>query len=120
MTEFAKYIADGAYHWDAASPSLKKHVAFTSGRYEAVMRQNVKWQGSTVLDIATGDARLAAYAADAGARLIVGIDQSRIGIMAGKDRWLRETRYCFARRVRSGGWMCSPHRRPIGGYCDRQ
>ena len=90
MTEFAKYVADGAYHWDAASPSLTKHVAFTSGRYEAVMRQNVKWQGSTVLDIATGDARLAAYAADAGANLIIGIDLSRTGIMAGKERWKRE------------------------------
>src|SRR5262249_39631287 len=64
--------------------------AFTSGRYEAVMRQNVKWHGSTVLDIATGDARLAAYAADAGAKLIIGIDLSRTGIMAGKERWRRE------------------------------
>jgi ubiquinone/menaquinone biosynthesis C-methylase UbiE len=88
--EFAKYVADGAYHWDAASTSLTKHVAFTSGRYAAVIRQPVKWSGATVLDIACGDARLAAYIADAGAKLVVGVDLSHVGLKVGRDRWTRE------------------------------
>ena len=55
-TEFTKYIKDGAYHWDAASSSVEKHVAFTSGRYAVVMKQPVRWSEATVLDIACGDA----------------------------------------------------------------
>src|SRR5437773_10474401 len=90
QVEFAKYVADGAYHWDAASSSLTKHVAFTSGRYAAVLRQPVKWTGSTVLDIACGDARLAAYIAEAGAKLVVGVDLSHIGLTSGRNRWKRE------------------------------
>ena len=90
QVEFAKYVADGAYHWDAASSSLTKHVAFTSGRYEAVIRQPVKWAGSKVLDIACGDARLAAYVAEAGAKLVVGVDLSHIGLSVGRARWTKE------------------------------
>ena len=90
QVEFAKYLADGAYHWDAASSSLTKHVAFTSGRYAAVIQQPVKWAGSTVLDIACGDARLAAYAADAGAKFVVGVDLSHVGMTVGRDRWTQE------------------------------
>ena len=90
QAEFAKYVADGAYHWDAASSSVTKHVAFTSGRYAAVIRQPVNWAGSTVLDIACGDGRLAAYAAEAGARLVVGIDLSHVGLSVGRDRWTQE------------------------------
>jgi ubiquinone/menaquinone biosynthesis C-methylase UbiE len=87
QAEFAKYVADGAYHWDAASSSLRKHVAFTSGRYAAVIRQPVKWTGATVLDIACGDARLAAYIAEAGAKLVAGVDMSHIGLKVGRARW---------------------------------
>ena len=87
QVEFAKYVKDGAYHWDAASSSLTKHVAFTSGRYAAVMQQPVKWAGSTVLDIACGDARLAACVADAGAKLVVGVDLSHVGLSTGRKRW---------------------------------
>jgi 2-polyprenyl-3-methyl-5-hydroxy-6-metoxy-1,4-benzoquinol methylase len=90
QVEFAKYVADGAYHWDAASSSLRKHVAFTSGRYAAVMQQPVNWAGSTVLDIACGDGRLAAYVAEAGARLVVGVDLSHVGLSVGRVRWSRE------------------------------
>jgi len=90
QVEFAKYVADGAYHWDAASSSLTRHVAFTSGRYAAVIQQPVKWLGATVLDIACGDGRLAAYAAEAGAGLIVGVDLSHVGLSVGRDRWSRE------------------------------
>jgi ubiquinone/menaquinone biosynthesis C-methylase UbiE len=90
QVEFAKYVADGAYHWDAASSSLTKHVAFTSGRYAAVIQQPVKWAGSTVLDIACGDARLAAYIAEAGASLVVGVDLSHVGLSVGRARWTRE------------------------------
>src|SRR5687767_1998660 len=90
QVEFAKYVADGAYHWDAASSSLTRHVAFTSGRYAAVIQQPVKWSGATVLDIACGDGRLAAYAAEAGAGLVIGVDLSHIGLSVGRDRWSRE------------------------------
>jgi len=90
QVEFAKYLADGAYHWDAASSSLTKHVAFTSGRYGAVIQQPVKWADATVLDIACGDARLAAYVAAAGAKLVVGVDLSHVGLIVGRNRWTRE------------------------------
>ena len=86
QVEFAKYLADGAYHWDAASSSLTKHVAFTSGRYGAVIQQPVKWADATVLDIACGDARLAAYVAAAGAKLVVGVDLSHVGLVGGRVR----------------------------------
>ena len=90
QVEFAKYLADGAYHWDAASSSLTKHVAFTSGRYAAVIQQPVKLRGAAVLDIACGDARLAAYVAEAGARFVVGVDLSHVGLTVGRERWRRE------------------------------
>jgi 2-polyprenyl-3-methyl-5-hydroxy-6-metoxy-1,4-benzoquinol methylase len=97
QVEFAKYVADGAYHWDAASSSLTKHVAFTSGRYAAVLQQPVRWAGATVLDIACGDARLSAYVAQAGAKMIVGADLSHIGISVGRRRWMREQPDCIHR-----------------------
>jgi len=96
-TEFAKYVKDGAYHWDAVSSSPSKHVAFTSGRYAVVMNQAVKWTDATVLDIACGDARLSAFVAEAGARFVVGVDLSHIGISAGRIRWNREQRGTLAR-----------------------
>lgn len=90
QTEFEKYLKDGAYHWDAVSASLTKHVAFTSGRYAAVLRQPVKWAGAGVLDIACGDGRLSAYAAAAGARMVVGVDLSHVGLSTGRTRWQKE------------------------------
>lgn len=95
--EFAKYLNDGAYHWDATSASLVKHVAFTSARYQVALRQPVRWKDSFVLDIACGDARLAAYVAEAGARLVVGVDLSQIGISVGRERWAREQPQSLAR-----------------------
>lgn len=88
--EFSKYVTDGAYHWDATSASLLQHVAFTAGRYEAVLRQSVPWPGSRVLDIACGDARLAAGVALAGTHMVLGLDLSRTGMQAGLRRWARE------------------------------
>src|SRR5437016_4742392 len=53
---FGKYQSDGAYHWDAVSRSLARHVAFTAGRYQALLDQPVTWRDSLVLDVACGDA----------------------------------------------------------------
>lgn len=88
--EFSKYISQGAYHWDATMSSLIKHVAFTAGRYEIVVRQPVNWKSSLVLDIACGDGRLAAFVAVAGARFVLGVDLSRIGMIAGLKRWAKK------------------------------
>jgi ubiquinone/menaquinone biosynthesis C-methylase UbiE len=95
--EFAKYLKDGAYHWDATSASLAKHVAFTSARYQAVLNQPIRWKDSLVLDIACGDARLTAYVAEAEARFVVGVDLSRIGMTVGRERWARELPQSLAR-----------------------
>src|SRR5262245_16860425 len=97
--EFAKYVEDGAYHWDAVSSSIAKHVAFTSGRYAAVIQQPVKWAGATVLDIACGDARLSAYIAEAGAKLVAGVDMSHIGMVVGRTRWTGEKPESVTRAV---------------------
>jgi ubiquinone/menaquinone biosynthesis C-methylase UbiE len=47
----------------------------------------VNWRGATVLDIACGDARLSAYIAEAGAKLVAGVDMSHIGMVVGRKRW---------------------------------
>ena len=88
--EFEKYLKDGAYHWDATSVSLSKHVAFTAGRYQAILERPLAWKGSRILDIASGDCRLAAFVAEAGASLVVAVDASRVGVTVGRARWLRE------------------------------
>lgn len=88
--EFKKYLAAGAYHWDATVASPFTHVAFTAGRYDVILRQPVTWQGSRVLDVACGDARLTAYVAAAGARSVVGLDLSLLGLTCGRRRWQRE------------------------------
>lgn len=88
--EFEKYLKEGAYHWDATSISPFRHVAFTSGRYQAIMRLPLAWAGSRVLDIASGDCRLAAYVAEKGATCVVALDASRVGMCVGRDRWKLE------------------------------
>jgi ubiquinone/menaquinone biosynthesis C-methylase UbiE len=97
QAEFTKYVSRGAYHWDAASSSLTKHMAFTSGRFAVVIRQPVKWSGATVLDIACGDARLAAYIAEAGARLVAGVDVSHVGLKLGRERWAADQPHSIRR-----------------------
>jgi len=54
-------------------------------------------RAQTVLDIACGDARLSAFAAAAGARFVVGVDLSHIGISAGRERWKQEQNTTFKR-----------------------
>src|SRR5262249_18263117 len=87
---FGKYQRDGAYHWDAVSRSLTRHVAFTAGRYQAVLDQPVAWAGSRVLDVACGDAWLSAALAARGARQVVGVDLTLTGLSAGRARWAAE------------------------------
>ena len=88
--EFEKYLKEGAYHWDATSAHLFRHVAFTAGRYEAILGRSLPWKQSRVLDIASGDCRLAAFAAAAGATQVVAVDASRIGLTVGRKRWRSE------------------------------
>lgn len=94
--EFEKYLKQGAYHWDATSHCPWRHVAFTAGRYQAILRAVGDWQGKSVLDIACGDCCLSALMASAGAT-IVGIDASSAGLDVGKKRWLKENPETFTR-----------------------
>lgn len=70
---FAKYAAQGAYHWAEVSRSLRSHNAFTHARYVRALRALRVQPGQRALDIGCGDAVLSAMLAQAGAH-VVGID----------------------------------------------
>lgn len=88
--DFQKYLELGAYHWDATSRHPWRHVAFTAGRYQAILQAVGDWRDKSVLDIACGDCRLSALALAAGARSVVGIDASSAGLDVGRKRWQEE------------------------------
>lgn len=114
---FDKYVRCGAYHWDALSPSLRAHNAITAARYRQVLLVCGPLAGRTVLDVGCGDAKLDALLAEAGARLVIGVDNERTGLDAGRARMEWETSAAARQRIALG--CVDGYRLPIrAGSCD--
>ena len=92
MTEgarFDKYLLQGAYHWDAAGSSIRRHNIITAARYQQVVRLAGDLEGQHVLDIGCGDGKLVAMLAGSGAQLVMGVDYETSGLRVGRDRMVR-------------------------------
>ena len=96
---FDKYQRCGAYHWDALSSSVRDHNAITAARYRQVLAVCGPVEGRVVLDVGCGDAKLDAMLAQAGARLVVGVDNERTGIDVGRRRIAAECGTKTRRRI---------------------
>jgi SAM-dependent methyltransferase len=87
---FDKYLLQGAYHWDAAGSSIRRHNIITAARYLQVLRLAGSLEGQDVLDIGCGDGKLIAMLGGAGARRVLGVDYETRGLVVGRERMERE------------------------------
>ena len=79
MSDFEKYLRNGAYHWDHVSRSLDRHVPFTQARYDSVLAASAAVRPQRVLDLGCGDGALTAMLARRGST-VIGLDLSELGV----------------------------------------
>lgn len=79
MPEFSKYKNRGAYHWQEVSSNIRRHNAFTVGRYEFALELAGELAGMNGLDVGAGDGALTSRIAQRGAR-VIGLDACPFGL----------------------------------------
>lgn len=79
MPEFSKYKNRGAYHWQEVSSNIRRHNAFTFGRYKFALRLAGNIEGLAGLDVGAGDGALTYQIAQRGAR-VIGLDACPFGL----------------------------------------
>ena len=85
-TEFSKYESRGAYHWEQVSRSIRRHNAFVSARYSAILSALREVRGQLLLDIGGGDGVLSYLVAKRGARIVT-IDTARMGLRFAREEF---------------------------------
>ena len=86
--EFSKYESRGAYHWEQISRSIRRHNAFASARYDAVLSALEEVHGQLLLDIGGGDGVLSYLIARRGAQAVVA-DTARAALCFAREEFTR-------------------------------
>ena len=67
---FNKYETRGAYHWEQISRSIRRHNAYVSARYDAVLSALADVGGQRLIDVGGGDGVLSYLLARRGAHTV--------------------------------------------------
>jgi 2-polyprenyl-3-methyl-5-hydroxy-6-metoxy-1,4-benzoquinol methylase len=86
--KFSKYESRGAYHWEQISRSIRRHNAFVSARYDAVLSALRDAPSRLILDIGGGDGALSYLFARQGAQTIT-TDAAQVALQYAREEFAR-------------------------------